>query len=396
MIVLDDTTTSLELLTATADSVDWYACWVDHTISGGTVTAMDEDAAEGNVASATTTTIVAAPAASTRRIVKTVFARNRGTASQTLTFKHDRSATERLITPGLVIAPGESVQYVDTAGWQVLDVAGRVKVAARDSQGIGGTPFAFYKVGTAAEAVGSWYSWAKDTGWPGAWAPGTPGLSGRATDGTTAADSGCLPITNPASGANYVTGVNIISSVAGSVDLYDVLWVNTGIVVTTTTAQTITSVAWPARDSNGSTNGEGVYVGILVTTATTNAGAITNTTLSYTNSDGTAGRTATMASFPATAVVGTVVWFQLAAGDKGVRSIQSVTLGTSYAGGAISLIAVRRLASVGQPVVNVGADASIDRNTGMRLYNGTCALAIGLRSATTATNISGTAYVAVR
>ena len=391
MIVLDATTKKLEVATSAAGSLDAYACWADVT-----TTAFTPGANQFNVTTATTTDLVAAPGASTQRQVKTVALLNRGTATQTVTVKIDVSGTEYLLAPSVALAAGEALQYTDTDGWQVLDVAGRRKVAARDSQGIDGTPFWFYKIGTAAEAVGVWYSWHKDTGNPGAWAPGTPGVNGRATDGTVAADAGCLPIRTPASGSNYLVGFNCTSSVGGSRALVDVLWVNSGLVVTTTTAQALTSVAWPARDNQGSTNGEGVYVGILVTTATTNAGAIANTTMSYTNSDGTAGRTATIASYPATAVIGTVVWFQLAAGDKGVRSIQSVTLGTSYVAGAISIFAARILATVGNPVVNIGNDAAIDQNTGVRLYTGTCALLMGLMSATTATTITGTAQVAVR
>jgi hypothetical protein len=391
MIVLDATTKKLEVATSAAGSLDAYACWADVT-----TTAFTPGANQFNVTTATTTDLVAAPGASTQRQVKTVALLNRGTATQTVTVKIDVSGTEYLLAPSVALAAGEALQYTDTDGWQVLDVAGRRKVAARDSQGIDGTPFWFYKIGTAAEAVGVWYSWHKDTGNPGAWAPGAPGVNGRATDGTVAADAGCLPIRTPASGGNYLVGFDCASSVGGSRALVDVLWVNSGLVVTTTTAQALTSVAWPARDNQGSTNGEGVYVGILVTTATTNAAAIANTTMSYTNSDGTAGRTATMASYPATAVIGTVVWFQLEAGDKGVRSIQSVTLGTSRVAGAISIFAARILATVGNPVVNIGNSAAIDKNTGVRLYTGTCALLMGLMSATTAATITGTAQVAVR
>ncbi len=67
--------------------------------------------------------------------------------------------------------------------------------------------------------------------------------------------------------------------------LLDYLWINTGLVVTTLTAQAITPVSLPARDMFETTNGDGVIAGILVTTATTNAAVIANTTISYTNSD---------------------------------------------------------------------------------------------------------------
>lgn len=391
MIILDATTKKLELLTSAAVSTDFEASYADITTT--TFVAGESD---GNVNTATTTDLVVAPAASTQRQVKYVCIRNRGTTAQVVTVKLDVSGTERYITPDVSLLGGECLYYVEGQGWFAVDALCRRKEVVGNTQGSTGNIFEFYKVGTAAEAVGAWYSFAKDTGSPGAWAPGAPGLAGRATDGTTAGDAGCLPIPNASSGANYLVGFTAARSVAGMTNLYDVLWVNTGLVVTTTTAQAFASAAFPARDQNGSTNGEGVYVGMLVTTATTNAGAITNTTMSYTNSDGTAGHTATMASFPATAVIGTLVWFQLQAGDKGVRSIQSVTLGTSRVAGALSLIAVRLLASAAGPIVNVGANAPIDPNTGVRMYDGTCALLLGLASATTATSISGSAVVSVR
>jgi hypothetical protein len=147
----------------------------------------------------------------------------------------------------------------------------------------------------------------------------------------------------------------------------------------------------PARDSAGTTNGEDWLAGIYVTTATTNAGAIANTTMSYTNSEGTAGRTATMAAFPATAVIGTFVPFQLAAGDRGIRSIQSVTLGTSYVAGALSVMLYRTITCVPNPLANVGGimNKLTDDPTGTRLYNGTALCVRFLPSATTATTVSG-------
>lgn len=396
MITLDAIDETLELLTTTTASTDWYAAWAD--IGALTFTPGQSD---GNVASATTTQIVPAPAAATQRQLKFLSVRNRGTAAQVVTVKHDKAATERLLTPDVTLQPGEVLEYTSGAGFYVLTSTGARKVASPDVNGIAGRQSAFLKVGTASEAVGQWYSYAKDSGNPGAWAPGSPGLAGRATDGTAAADAGCLPYLNAASGANYLTDFRIVSSVAHSYWLFDALWVNSGIVVTTTTAQTINSVAFGARDLNGTANGEGVWVGILVTTATTNAGAITNTTLSYTNQAGTAGRTATIASFPATAVVGTVVWFQLAAGDTGVRSIQSITLGTSYGGGAVSLIAAVPVAMAPNLIANVGGVGQIGMgtrtaDTGIKLYNGTCLLVFAVTSATTATNIAGLAEITNR
>lgn len=196
-----------------------------------------------------------------------------------------------------------------------------------------------------------------------------------------------------------MTGFDGLATVVGHIGLWDYCWVNSGLVVTTTTAQTVNSVAFPSRDVNGSSDGTGFEAFILVTTATTNAGAITNTTMSYTNQAGTAGRTGTIGSFPATAVAGTAAFFQLAAGDTGIRSIQSVTLGTSYGGGAISVVVGRSIMNRGDGIANVsthGIAGIVDPKVGVRIYSGSCLVLMGVRAATTATNVFGNVYVATR
>ncbi len=174
---------------------------------------------------------------------------------------------------------------------------------------------------------------------------------------------------------------------------FDVLWVNSGIVVTTTTAQAISMPTLPARDVNGTTNGEGCMIGLMFTAAATNAAVISNTTVTYTNSDGTGSRTATLSAIvgsqiPATPVVGTMIWFNLQAGDKGVRSIQSITLGTSLVTGSVSLFIARDLANTGTSLVNVQFTRRLS-DPGVRLYNGTCMLHCILASAATATFFNG-------
>ena len=130
-------------------------------------------------------------------------------------------------------------------------------------------------------------------------------------------------------------------------------------------------------------------VAIEVRTATTNAGAITNTTMSYTNQAGTAGQIATISSFPATAVVGTFVPFQLAAGDTGVRSIQSITLGTSYVAGAIHLVAYRTLLQMGITIANIPFDLGAVGCGMVRCFDNTVPWLVQLPTATTATTFNG-------
>lgn len=171
--------------------------------------------------------------------------------------------------------------------------------------------------------------------------------------------------------------------------------------MTTTTAQTVNSVAFPARDIQGTVNGEGCMIGLLVATATTN-GAVNNTaTVSYTNEAGTAGRTATLLAvtgwqIPATAVAGTIVWFMLAAGDKGVQSIQSVTLAASLGAGAVSLLVGRWLAMVPSSVANVATPALIDADPGVCVWDDPAIFHCYQSSATTATGVSGTLSFADR
>jgi hypothetical protein len=211
-------------------------------------------------------------------------------------------------------------------------------------------PVDFFKAQSAGEAAGVPYSTFYTAGLPEAAAAPSPGLSGTALTSY----AGQIPFQNPVSGNAYLARYDgfmlalASSNVMVQNILLDRLWHNSGIDVTNTGAQTITSATWPARDRNGSTNGDGVFVGIEVSTATTNGSPVTTITMSYTNSAGTSGRTGTIASFPATAVAGTFVLFQLDAGDIGVRSVESITLGTTLSAGAIHLVAVRPICDLPQ------------------------------------------------
>jgi hypothetical protein len=246
---------------------------------------------------------------------------------------------------------------------------------------------ALLKVGGTMEAAGVLHSLFYSTGLPGAAAAPSPGLSGAALTSY----AGQIPFPAAVGGETvYLASMSASASIAGKLLLVDRLWHNSGVVVTTTTAQTITSATFPARDMDGATAGRGVLVGIEVSTATTNAGAIANTTLTYTNSGGTGSRTGTITSFPATAVAGTFVPFQLAAGDVGVRSVESVTLGTSYAGGAIHLVAYRVIAELPLIIANTGAILDPIAGGFPALFDGTVPQLLWLPTATTATTITGT------
>lgn len=212
---------------------------------------------------------------------------------------------------------------------------------------------------SATRVLTTWYS----TGYPIAATANTSGMSGQALTSSTAA----LPFTNPASGNTYLARFTrpsnsgaLASAPQSYYGLVDRLWENSGIDRTLTTAQTINSVTWPARDLNGSTNGEGVYLALEVSSV---MGTGTPTiTVSYTNSAGTSGRTGT-GIFPAAANAGIGSWWPigLQAGDTGVRSVQSITFSATWGtAGVLHLVAYRLIAlfsNTRAPVMNVAEDA---------------------------------------
>jgi hypothetical protein len=260
------------------------------------------------------------------------------------------------------------------------------------------------KVGTAKDAAGYWIAYAKDAGLPGAYSLQSPGLNGFATDCSIASQTtdpngasqmGANLLADPASGSLYLTRGDVTSSAAELEQLIDLMWYNTGIAVTTTTGQTITQGTLAGRDINGTTNGEGVFAALLTTAALGNAGTITNTTITYTNSDGTGSRTGTFSALvgwqaPASPVIGTWMPFQLQAGDRGIRTIQSITLGTSYVSGSMSLVMYRPLLSIPNPLGTTGANQTTQLvSPGVKIWPNSCIWTISVGPSASAT-LAGT------
>lgn len=390
-MILDATTKSIEGVLGAAPTTTnptFDVAYNDHTTS-----ALALADASGAFNGTTDVVLVNAPAASTQRQVVRIGIANVDTVAHFVTLFKDVSGTEYIIIK-VYLKPGEELHWTRTAGWRITDSEGRFEGDILDV--VRDPPrqrLPFMKVGTGPDTTGYWYCYSKDGAFPGAWAPGSPGLNGRNTDGTTTTDAGCFQILNPAAGNNYLTRFVCGATTASLVMLFDVLWVNSGIVVTTTTAQAITSGTLPARDEVGSTDGVGLLIGLLTTTANTNAAVINNATVNYTNSDGTAGRTATLANLvgaqiPISPAIGTIVWFRLQAGDKGVRSIEGITLGTSLVAGAVSLLIARPL-TLAPCLAQNPAEEPFPIDPGIKLYNGTCALLCMVASGTTATTVHG-------
>jgi len=247
----------------------------------------------------------------------------------------------------------------------------------------------FLKIGATMEAAGIYYSPFYVTGRPGAAIAPTPGLNGE----TLTSYLGQIPFRNPTSGNSYLAKFSAMCSLQGTLFLCDRLWHNSNIVSTTVIEQAITHPGLPARcpPAIGSTpdaSGYNILCGIEVSAAGV-AAAITNTTLNYTNQNGTPARIGTIVSFPATPTLGVFVPFNLQAGDTGIQSIQGIILGTSYGAAVIHLVQYRILARIG--ITNIYTDNMVDAiSSGFpRLYDNTVPFLLWLPTAVTAVNIQG-------
>ena len=204
----------------------------------------------------------------------------------------------------------------------------------------------------------------------------------------SSATIGALPIT--ARGASdtpagtYMLGMDVAAGAtsAGIYMVYDRLLHNSSMVHNVATEQTVLNssaevVPVPRYNSTVSTDWNfarcnqiwlEVQAGGLGST-------MVNTTIKYTNELGATGHvTPICRTFPST-VVGTIVPVSLAAGDRGVLGVQSLTHATSQAGGAcFGIVVARPLATV--PVPLSGWGMSRDFLAGMpalpRISSGAC------------------------
>ncbi len=246
----------------------------------------------------------------------------------------------------------------------------------------------FAKAVTATLVAGRPHSLWSLGGVPGAGAFDTT-LNGVTLSSSSTVPNGSIYRTDPVSGNAYLARLSANATQAGTLILCDRLWHNGGFTITQTTAHSITSPTWPARDATGTTNGVGVLLALEVSAAT---GAGTPTiTVGYTNSGGTASRSATnQIATVASSAIGATYLIGLQAGDVGVRSVQSLTLSATWTSGTINLVAYRPIAAL--PLSAAFVPNAIDAITGgmPRIYNGTVPYFMFIPNTTTASNIQGT------
>lgn len=239
---------------------------------------------------------------------------------------------------------------------------------------------------TTAHTAGLWYSLMRGGGNPAAdtiLGTGT-NLAFQALSDTVATASG-IPHGGNVGGYKVLLSAAAQTAAATTAPcvlmLVDTLGFYPITTVTTTGAQTLNNTVTLPRY----TDGAGVQA--FLTPSTVMGAATPNITLNYTNSAGTAGK-ATPVTLPignSAAAVTSVVYsgtgsgkygpfIPLAAGDAGIRSVQSINLSASYVSGVLNLMLCRPLLTL--PITTLGVTAErdlVNQFASMpRVYDGAC------------------------
>lgn len=219
-------------------------------------------------------------------------------------------------------------------------------------------------------------------------------LNGVILSSTGGLVNGQLPHYDPVSDNAYIARFMAAAGQGGTLLLLDRLWHNGGFTTTSTSQQDLSSPAWPARcrtsglDDTPSSNGFGIMCALEVSSTVGNAQP--SLTLSYTNSLGQNGRVATSSRLADNnAATGSFYIFGMQAGDVGVQSVQSLTLGSSWLSGTVNLVAFRVIAALDLPAPTI--PNAIDAITGglQRIYNGSVPWLVFIPNTLAATQISG-------
>jgi len=209
-------------------------------------------------------------------------------------------------------------------------------------------PVAIFKNTVTSLQTGRWQSlWLVD-GFPGVGAtpPATPGAI---PDSTTA---GALPYTLPVGGRlSYLAKLAAAAPIAGMLMVYDRLAHVASINGATAAAQTVNTPALTRPNANG----DGVQAWVEYQAAAVGTSTVS---ISYTNSDGVAGRTSPNITIPTTVPAGMMLPLPLQAGDKGVRSVQTITHAGSSGGANVGVVLARRLAMIPINTANLGVIAN--------------------------------------
>lgn len=226
---------------------------------------------------------------------------------------------------------------------------------------------------TTAAVAGEWHCLARGAGNPAAdtiYNTGT-NLAFQATSDSTAGAGGIQHGGNVSTATKHIVNASAFTAAATVAPcvlmLVDLLGFYRVTSTTTITAQTLDNTVTIPRY----TGGEGVQAFMWANNATPLGAATPNLSINYTNSAGTSGKvTPTVLPIGKTAGSNGLVIYSgtgsgkygpfmpLASGDKGIRSIQSVTISASYVSGEFSIGLCRPLLTL--PITTLGVASERD------------------------------------
>lgn len=262
------------------------------------------------------------------------------------------------------------------------DLISEITVAAKF------TDINFYKASSAPEAAGVWHSIWTGAGYPAAGAnpATTPGTQYNST-------AGGIVFADQATDTKHIVTLSAVANQNCTLMIYDRLVGVSGISVASTGAKTINSSALLRYTG---TNSNGVQCWLEVTTATSTTAPVVNMS-SYTDQDGNTANSGGNYTFPAAATNTECLLgpLPLAAGDVGLRSLETLNVGTAGASGVVNVVLLRPLLLM--PLIANQANSMdyVLQNTSLpRVFDGATLGLAFLASGTTSTQIWGSLKVA--
>jgi len=203
-----------------------------------------------------------------------------------------------------------------------------------------GQAYWFYKKSPSGSgAAGIMMRLWNGVGFPTAGADPTPALQGAVPTKDTA---GALPIANPISPATlHLLSMGAVGTSQAVLLLYDRLWHVGGIALNSNALQTFTGLTAPSRHADGI--GNQLLLEITVAAGST----ARDMTINYINTNDEA--KSVVVNIPASAVINRVLMVGLAAGDRGVKSVQSVQLPTAMSAGTANLVMFNAMELIAVP-----------------------------------------------
>lgn len=225
--------------------------------------------------------------------------------------------------------------------------------------------------------------------------PGAGTLAGTSTSAgvvPTDATAGC-PIIEFTSGTGYLSRIEFASSVASRLSIFDMLYkagaYSYAAGTTTLSSQPVFSQRCPDYPGSGSVFGARNEIWIEVVTAMTGATAWA-VRVTYTNQNGTAGRSSVVSANQAAAALTVGKMFQLAlqSGDTGVQKIESVIVtNTGATAGSFNVLVLRPLWTSGRVRTANDGDVHGIMKTGMPIVYGDSALYLQVAADSTSSGI---------